>query len=134
MLALRPQARFGGQPGRKARLLGRRSSRGRGGCGKAPRNGQDRSLQITFMPGIKFWPARHPWFVGEGFIPPVNVAVAAKLRGRGVPLPYEWVLRPSPFRRAFALVCRAGDFARRTKNPKNGKRRYFIENLSVRRA
>ena len=27
MLALRPQARFGGQPGRKARLLGRRSSR-----------------------------------------------------------------------------------------------------------
>ena len=28
MLALRPQARFGGQPGRKARLLGRRSSRG----------------------------------------------------------------------------------------------------------
>ena len=33
MLALRPQARFGGQPGRKARLLGRRSSRGL--CGGA---------------------------------------------------------------------------------------------------
>ena len=45
MLALRPQARFGGQPGRKARLLGRRSSGGiaaawgsAGGMNPAPTN------------------------------------------------------------------------------------------------
>ena len=41
MLALRPQARFGGQPGRKARLLGRRLSREpRGG---ANAHGRDKS-------------------------------------------------------------------------------------------
>ena len=41
MLALRPQARFGGQPGRKARLLGRRSSRGH--CGGVGFRGRDES-------------------------------------------------------------------------------------------
>ena len=41
MLALRPQARFGGQPGREARLLGRRSSREPHGGANA--RGRDKS-------------------------------------------------------------------------------------------
>ena len=47
MLALRPQARFGGQPGRKARLLGRRSSRGPRRAANVRPNGTAITLQAA---------------------------------------------------------------------------------------
>ena len=47
MLALRPQARFGGQPGRKARLLGRRSSRGPRRAANARPNGTAITLRAA---------------------------------------------------------------------------------------
>ena len=75
MLALRPQARFGGQPGRKARLLGRRSSRGH--CGGAGFRGRDESRpyeQILCF-GLTGIAAATRAGVGRGALTPPDRAV-----------------------------------------------------------
>ncbi len=75
MLALRPQARFGGQPGRKARLLGRRSSRGH--CGGVGFRGRDESRPyesiLCFGPTGKM---RRRMVLREGHGPPLQTGVS----------------------------------------------------------
>ena len=89
MLALRPQARFGGQPGRKARLLGRRSSRGVcGGAGFRERN-KSRPYEyfLCFGPNGRAASARAD--VGRDALIPPDLAAAQEFRGQDKSRPYE---------------------------------------------
>ena len=88
MLALRPQARFGGQPGRKARLLGRRSSREPHGGANA--RGRDKSRpyeQIVCFGPIETAATTRAAVGRDALIPPHPAPPLAPAGGCGFALP-----------------------------------------------
>ena len=99
MLALRPQARFGGQPGRKARLLGRRSSREpRGG---ANAHGRDKSRpyeQILCFGPIGTAATTRASVGRDALIPPDPAAAQTPAGGYGI-RPYGRRRMPRPTRK-----------------------------------
>ena len=76
MLALRPQARFGGQPGLKARLLGRRSSREPRGGANARGRDKSRPYEQILCFGPTGTAAATRATVGRGALTPPDRAAA----------------------------------------------------------
>ena len=88
MLALRPQARFGGQPGRKARLLGRRSSREpRGGANARGRNKSRPYEQIVRFGPIGTTATIRAAVGRDALIPPHPAPPQTPAGGCGIALP-----------------------------------------------
>ena len=88
MLALRPQARFGGQPGRKARLLGRRSSREPRGGANAHGRDKSRPYEQILCFGPTGMPATTRAAVGrDAPITPNPAPPPTPAGGRGFALP-----------------------------------------------
>ena len=87
MLALRPQARFGGQPGHKARLLGRRSSREPRGGANAHGRDKSRPYEQILCFGPPGLPAITWAAVGRDVPHPAAPRAAANTRGRLRTLP-----------------------------------------------